>query len=100
TTDPSRYMRLALGGEDPAAEVEVLDPETRLKERIMLGLRLDRGIDLEDAARRLGVTAFTPSRTAALEALVRKGWVVVDGGTVKVSPPARLFADGIAAELF
>jgi len=100
TTDPARYMRLALAGEDPAHEIEPLDGETRLRERIMLGLRLLEGLDLDAAGQALGIDARTPERSRAIERLVERGMLVSEGAVVKVPPSARLFADGIAAELF
>ncbi len=100
TTDPERYMARALGGEDPVGSTESLDPETRMRERIMLGLRLADGIDLEEAGRSLGVPPLPPERARALEGLVKRRMVEVDGARVRVAAGARLFADGVAAELF
>jgi oxygen-independent coproporphyrinogen-3 oxidase len=100
TTDPERYLERALAGQDTVGSTEVLDPETRMRERIMLGLRLAEGIDLEEEARRLGVDALPRERARSLEALVRRRMVEVDGARVRVAVGARLFADGVAAELF
>jgi putative oxygen-independent coproporphyrinogen III oxidase len=98
--DPRQYMRLAKAGEPTESEVEELDAETRLKERIMLGLRLTQGLDLGAAAADLGVDPLPPDRRRSLEKLVRRGAVTADGLTVRVTDTARHLTDGIAAELF
>jgi oxygen-independent coproporphyrinogen-3 oxidase len=98
--DPRQYMRLARAGEPTEAEVEDLDAETRLKERIMLGLRLTQGLDLGAAAADLGVDPLPAARRRSLEKLVRRGAVIADGLTVRVTDAARHLTDGIAAELF
>ena len=65
---------------------EPLDPETRLRERIMLGLRLRDGFDLEGSARELGVAAWTDERRrAADEARRARG----SHGGGRPPPPAR-----------
>ncbi|WP_437594078.1 radical SAM family heme chaperone HemW [Sorangium sp. So ce1000] len=99
---PERYMAaMAEGGDAIAVESEErLDPETRLSERIMLGLRLRDGLDLEAAAAALGVPAWSPSRRRAAERLERAGRLEVAGGRLRVPRAAWVFADGIAADLF
>jgi coproporphyrinogen III oxidase-like Fe-S oxidoreductase len=99
-TDPERYMRAALAGQSTEGSSEALDPETRLRERIMLGLRLAEGVDLQAAAAELGVEAWTADRKRAADRLVRKGHLAIDGGRIEVPRAAWLFADGAAAALF
>ncbi len=53
--NPERYLARIAAGDLAPHESEALDPETRLRERIMLGLRLAEGLDLEAAAAALGV---------------------------------------------
>ncbi|MDI1449702.1 radical SAM family heme chaperone HemW [Polyangium sp. 6x1] len=98
--DPARYMRAALAGEAEVESEEPLDPETRLRERIMLGLRLREGFDLERSAAEVGAEAWTPSRKQAAERLVKRGKLTIEGGTIRVPRDAWVLADGIAAELF
>ncbi|MDI1475657.1 radical SAM family heme chaperone HemW [Polyangium sp. y55x31] len=98
--DPARYMRAALAGEAEVESEEPLDPETRLRERIMLGLRLREGFDLERSAAEVGAEAWTPSRRQAAERLVKRGKLTIEGGTIRVPRNAWVLADGIAAELF
>lgn len=102
--DPRRYMRAVASAvtaqELSVVESEELDPETRLRERIMLGLRLEDGVDLAQAAEPLGIDPFTKERTREMAALQRAGMVIVEGTRVKVAPRSRAMTDGIVARLF
>jgi putative oxygen-independent coproporphyrinogen III oxidase len=97
---PARYVAAATGPDPIEAEQEDLDPETRLRERIMLGLRLAEGLDLDEAARSLGVPAWSTGRRRAAERLAGQGKLAMDGGRLSVPPGARIWTDGIAADLF
>jgi oxygen-independent coproporphyrinogen-3 oxidase len=98
--DPRQYMRLATEGAATEAEVEALDPETRLRERIMLGLRLTDGFDIAQAASDLGIDPLGPDRRRAIDKLVRRRALEVEGTRLRVASGARHLTDGIAAELF
>jgi oxygen-independent coproporphyrinogen-3 oxidase len=98
--EPARYVAAATSGAPLEAEREVLDPETRLRERLMLGLRLLEGVDLEAAEADLGIPVWTPARRRAADKLVGRGRLAVEGGRLRVPPAARVWTDGVAAELF
>lgn len=98
--DPSRYMRAALAGETEVESTEELPPDTRLRERIMLGLRLRSGFDLAEAAQDLGEEVWPDARRAAAQQLVAKGKLEVRENHVRIAREAWVLADGIAAELF
>lgn len=98
--DPGRYLRGTTTGTLAVAEKEELDRQTRLRERIMMGLRLQEGIDLAAAGRELGVDPFTPARQRSLEKLTAAKKIAFDGARVAVKASARALSDGIAAELF
>lgn len=98
--DPARYTAAALAREATEMEREALDPETRLRERIMLGLRLLEGVDLDAARAELGIDAWSPARRRAAERLVKRGRLAVDGDRLRVPRQARIWTDGVAAELF
>lgn len=83
-----------------AESVEPLDGETLLRERIMLGLRLAGGFDLEEAASECGVVPWTSARLRSVERMVQRGRLGRDGGRLWVPLPAWALADGTAAELF
>lgn len=100
-TVPERYTAMVKAGRLPVASEEELSPQTRLRERIMLGLRLREGFDLEEEARALCVEAWTPARRRAAERLARAGKLEIsDGSRLRIARRAWIFADGIAADLF
>lgn len=104
--DPARYQKAALlgaldEGELPLVESrEPLDADTRLRERIMLGLRLRDGFDLEAAASSLGIPTWTKERRRAADRLVAQGRLLIEGGRLRLPASARIYADGVAAALF
>ena len=61
-------------------EIELLDEDTRARERVMLGLRLDEPLPLDGCARR-----STPTGLARAEQL----GLAVDGGETARAHPAR-----------
>jgi putative oxygen-independent coproporphyrinogen III oxidase len=102
--DPRRYVRAALATPSDlpglAAEIEPLTPETRLRERIMLGLRLAGGIDLSEAGAALGLAPWSAERLRAIDRLTKKGRLVRDGDIVRIPREAWVWADDTAAALF
>lgn len=111
-TDPRRYVARAAAmprGAVPdterdglSLEHEHLDPETRLRERLMLGLRLAEGLDLRAAATDVGLDpdAVWAARRATIDRLAGEGALEVEGGRLRVARARRLFTDGLAARLF
>lgn len=83
-----------------ASTEEVLDGETLLRERIMLGLRLREGIDIEASARALDVLGWTPARERAAKVLEERGRIVRDGPRVRIPRHAWLWADDTSSRLF
>jgi oxygen-independent coproporphyrinogen-3 oxidase len=95
------YVSGARGNLDAlTASEERLDAETRLRERIMLGLRMKDGLDLEAAAHELGVDPFSAGRVAALERLEARGRIARRGSHIAVPRDAWIWADDTAAALF
>jgi putative oxygen-independent coproporphyrinogen III oxidase len=102
-TAPGRYIEAALAGASPRAleeSEEILDPEARLRERIMLGLRLREGFCLEAAAEALGVRAWPEARRRAAGRLEVAGRLEIEGGRLRIPRRSWVFADGTAAALF
>jgi putative oxygen-independent coproporphyrinogen III oxidase len=107
TPSPERY--LASGPSFASAELlregplvanfESISPETALAERIMLGLRLADGVDLERAADELGTPLWTPERVRARDKLVAQGKLTLRGSVALIPKAKWLFADGIISEL-
>jgi putative oxygen-independent coproporphyrinogen III oxidase len=107
TPSPERYLAggpsfasAELLREGPlVANFEPISPETALTERIMLGLRLADGVDLERAAEELGVPLWTPERVRARDKLVAQGKLTLRGPVALIPKAKWLFADGIISEL-
>jgi oxygen-independent coproporphyrinogen-3 oxidase len=97
---PSRYLEQIQSGRLAAHETEELDPETRLRERLMLGLRTRDGVDLEHAAHELGVEPWPARRRREVTQLLESGRLLQIGTRLQVPAHAWIFADGIAASLF
>jgi oxygen-independent coproporphyrinogen-3 oxidase len=98
--DPARYVAAARSGAELDDEREPLDREARLRERLMLGLRLAEGVDLAGAERELGISPWTAERRRSADRLIRRGRLTVEGDRLRVPREARVWTDGIAAELF
>lgn len=100
--DPARWLDAALARDRPRVEIsaEALDPETRLRERIMLGLRLAAGLDLDAEAAALGVAPAPPERARAIERLVARGRLAREGTRLRVPRDAWIWVDDTAAALF
>jgi oxygen-independent coproporphyrinogen-3 oxidase len=95
--DPARYLARSTA---PTANEEALDPEMRLRERILLGLRLRDGFDLSAAAGSLALDAWTDARKKAADRLVARDRLIIEGDRVRIPRAAFAFADRIAMDLF
>jgi oxygen-independent coproporphyrinogen-3 oxidase len=78
-------------GERPAREAEPLSDEVLLRERLMLGLRLDEPVQLEDVMPAID--------EAALARLERLGLVEAVASTLRLTPRGRRLGGGVTAEL-
>lgn len=95
---PSVERYLASPGA-PAGELELIDGETALRERLMLGLRMSEGVDVAEAARATGGEAWPEARARAAARLVARGRLAQDGDHLAIPEAAWLLADGTIAEL-
>ena len=109
--DPVRYVEgtrairagFPVVGDGVTSTVEPLDAQTLLRERIMLGVRLEEGVDLDVAAEQLGLSrdeVWTSSRMRTVERLSHRGDLAIEGARLRITPRRRLSTDGIAAQLF
>jgi putative oxygen-independent coproporphyrinogen III oxidase len=87
------------GAGELVSEREVLSGESQFLERLMLGLRLTEGFDVEAAAHETGVEAWTPRRLRAVEKLSARGQLRRTGSRLQIPHESWLLADGIIAEL-
>jgi oxygen-independent coproporphyrinogen III oxidase len=86
-----RYLRALSAGTRPERELEELDGETRARERVLLGLRLDEPLPLE------GLDAAVDA--GAVARLERHGLVVATPSTLSLTPRGRFLGGGVTAEL-
>jgi len=86
-----RYLEALERGEKPPRETEALDEATKLRERLMLGLRLDEPVaivELEPVLDR-----------GALARFEELGLVEVEGGLMTLSTRGRMLGGAVCAEL-
>jgi len=95
---PEAYLSAVESGEAPEAEREVVDRAALFNERVFLGLRLARGVDLEAAAR--DTIGEVPARLwAAVERLVEAGLLVRRGSVVACTDRGLDFHTEVALRL-
>ncbi len=85
------YVRALRDGRGPAREYEELDEPTRLRERLMLGLRLDQPVPLADVA--------TALDAAALQRLTALGLAARRGNGLVLTSRGRFLGGAVTAEL-
>jgi putative oxygen-independent coproporphyrinogen III oxidase len=85
------YLAALASGLRPPRELEQLDEQTRVVERLMLGLRLDRPVSLAEVA-----GAVEPG---ALDRLERLGLVERTNGSLGLTRRGRFLGGGVTAEL-
>ncbi|SDD99080.1 radical SAM family heme chaperone HemW [Niabella drilacis] len=89
-----KYIRAIRSGEIPFEE-EVLTTVQKLNEYIMIALRTSEGILLQQ----LDETTRQRVLQQAADYQVR-GWLSIDTRSIRLTRQGKLFADGIAADLF
>lgn len=107
TAQVDRYMKLEqwpyplpelAGSMAPYHQVEDLDEETQLAERLMLGLRLREGVEV-DQLRTTFKSAYE-TRQSAIDALLKQNKLELTAtGRLRIPYAQWLFADGIIARL-
>lgn len=90
---PSTYAATIGAGDSPAADREVLTPEQRQTEAIMLGVRLAEGMPAEQLPAESRVIAATLVGRGLLE-----GEALL-AGRVRLTDSGRLLADGVIRDL-
>lgn len=89
----------SLKTENISFEIETLTPVQRLNEYIMTSLRTMEGIAIENIKQKFG---GQESARLILDAdkFINKGWMENVSGKLALTRTGKLFADGIASELF
>lgn len=99
--DPARYFAGCGAGRLGAVEEseERLDGQTIVREAFMLGLRAERGVDLERVALRAGIDPLA-GRERTVERRLAQGDLARDGARLYVPLDRWLALDGIVTDLF
>ncbi len=79
--------------------MERLDEDGRVGEAMMLGLRLVAGIPLERLTGLLARGRRGAERARAIERHVANGLLARREGMLRLTPPGRLLADSVLADL-
>lgn len=80
-------------------ELEILDSNMRVQERILLGLRLACGLDLAALSQELGVQVLTPRRQKSITRQVSRGNLVQTGSRIHIEPQAWLLSDSTILDI-
>lgn len=84
----AEWQRRLAAGEDPLDSSETLTAENRIAEAVYLGLRTQRGLELE------------PGELARVEPWIDVGWATVNGeARLRLTPLGWLRLDALAADL-
>ena len=87
---PRSYSEALRQGVSPAAAREVLAPDVRRVERVLLESRLSSGLPL---------SVLTPREQARVHDLVARGWVALNGDALTLTLQGRLLADAVVRDL-
>ncbi len=87
----ARYFEALEREEKPPREIEALDAATKLRERLMLGLRLDEPVPIAEVEAVLD--------HGALERFAEFGLVSVEEGSITLGTRGRLLGGAVSAEL-
>jgi oxygen-independent coproporphyrinogen-3 oxidase len=96
---PERWLeKVDQGGTGLVAET-VLTPREHLEEVVMMGLRLNSGIDYADWQKRTGLTLQGALNPAAVSRMVEEGFIAADEKHIKPTAKGALLLNRITAEL-
>lgn len=90
------YIQSLQNGTVPA-EVEVLTPVQQINERIMTSLRLKNGLSLNDS---VIIRRYADALRSRSRKFMQQNLMIETGNALILTTQGKLFADGIAAELF
>lgn len=91
------YLARLSRGLSPTAEVDEVSAEVRARERIFLGLRLNRGLARRAFHQQTGFDLDQLAATA-IRNCVQTGWLEDDGERLRLTREGRFFADRVAME--
>ncbi len=96
---PENYLAAVAKNGHGIKEQARLSPSESASEALLMGLRLDRGLDLPQLSHRFGIAPHALIDARALHNLGKLGLVICDGDTIRVSERGMPVLDAILAEL-
>lgn len=93
--NPSSYMKAVGEGRKPLDFTEVLGREDALEDRIIMGFRLNEGLDLKGLRGRYGVAPDT----GYIESLRDDGFIELSGDVIRLTRKGILLSDEIIVRL-
>lgn len=91
---PADYIR-RVAETGTGSKAETLSALDEARERILMGLRIESGLDLEQLKHATGQTV----EAEELRRYTDQGWLTMSGTRLRLTDEGRLLADGIAAAL-
>jgi len=96
---PENWLAAIANQRHGIAEQVVLSPTERAHEALLMGLRLDEGVDLARTAARTGIARDALLDARAVATLARAGLLVTAGDQLRVTEPGMLVLDAIIREV-
>lgn len=96
---PENFLNAVTRNGHGAQSEEALSPAERAREALLMGLRLAKGVDLADIARRTDMAEDALINPAAARQLRQHGLIGQKGSHLTVLPEGMLLLDRILAEL-
>lgn len=92
------YVSCAQAGLPVQEGFEELTPRDRMKEMILFGLRMNRGVDMGRVEKRFGCL-MGEERQKKIDRFIQGGFLIRENNYVKASPRGRLVLDELCAQL-
>ncbi|NQV28704.1 MAG: radical SAM family heme chaperone HemW [Rhodopirellula sp.] len=92
------WLKKVLAGESAIGDVEKLDPESRARELLVLGLRTNDGVERAWFQETSGY-GLNDLAGETINRLIEKGLLEETGSTIRLSHEGRFLADTVAGEL-
>jgi oxygen-independent coproporphyrinogen-3 oxidase len=89
------WMKRVLAGQSPVAESEILPPEDRAREALVLGLRRIEGVAMDAFARRFGYSVESLFGPELLQQLIDQGLFACEQGRLRLTREGLYVSDSL-----
>ena len=93
------YMEYVTDGDSPIMDSEMLDQQTRFIETLLIGLRMNRGVNIKLLEKRFGIQ-FEKEKEDIIHELLEENLLQWDGVNLQATSIGRLVLDEISTRLF